>query len=137
MRLLLVLAALLSMAVPALAAKAQTTAERAAARKVIHDCVTGRSLRRHSTRAILLARRTLPTDVSEYSDCQDRIAGALRARRYVRPRGPDRVASVLADCRDRFLDRRYPRATLLRAHRHLRSADRRACGAVIARDLRR
>jgi hypothetical protein len=132
---LLVIAVLAALAAPALAAKGPTKAQKAAAKKVIVHCSKGQSLKRDSTSALLLARRTLPADVAEYSDCPDRIARALKARHYVRPVGRDRVASVLADCRDGYIDHRFRRTTLQRANRHLRAKDT-ACKKAIARELR-
>lgn len=135
MRPLLVLAALLALAGPAFGSAHPSKAERRAVAKVFRDCGSGRSLRGAKPSTLLLARRTIPADIDEYTDCRDRIRAALKARHYVRPKGRDRVASVLADCRaDRTLDHRYPRATLLRARRHLTGSER--CRAAIARDLR-
>lgn len=137
MRLLsLVLVLLAVLAVPALAAQGPDRTQKAAARKVIRHCASGRSLQHDPTAALLLARRTLPADISQYSDCEQRIARALSTRHYARPPGRDRVASVLADCRDGSLDRRFPRTTLQRARRHAPAAGE-DCVTLVERELRR
>jgi len=134
---LLVLAVLAVVAVPALGAnRGPTRAQRAAARVVIRHCVGGQSLARDRTPALLLARRTLPSDIAEYTDCADRIARALRARGYVRPRGRDRVAAVRADCARGYIGHRFARATLLRTRRNLRPSES-ACRRLVRRELRR
>src|SRR5215210_7214500 len=63
---------LLALAFPAMA--------QASARDVILDCAdNGKLDRKHSQRDLRRAQGRLPTDIDEYSDCREVIAGAITA----------------------------------------------------------